>query len=104
MSGGQRGRAPWRGPVAGLRDVAEFLADEERASVFLRGLTVGALVGAAIAGSQIWRRHGRRVAAQPAHELAPAESPAAETPVAESTPRTPANEATPPAPSPEGRS
>ncbi len=27
---------------------------------FLRGLTIGALVGAAIAGSRIWRRFMRR--------------------------------------------
>jgi hypothetical protein len=27
---------------------------------FLRGLTIGALVGAAIAGSRIWRRFLRR--------------------------------------------
>ena len=60
MSFGRGGRDGWRGPLAGLRDVAEFLGDEERAATFLRGLTVGALVGAAIAGSRIWRRRGRR--------------------------------------------
>ncbi len=52
----------WRGPVAGLRDVAEFLGDEDRAAVFLRGLTLGALVGAAIAGSQLWRRRASTAA------------------------------------------
>ncbi|MHB8460725.1 MAG: hypothetical protein ACYDAK_08085 [Candidatus Limnocylindrales bacterium] len=30
-------------------------ADDARFSVFLRGLSAGALVGAAIAGSAIWR-------------------------------------------------
>ena len=42
--------------------------DDERASTFARGLALGALVGAAIAGSTIWqRRHadGRRSLAQP---------------------------------------
>jgi hypothetical protein len=31
-------------------------ADDERASTFARGLALGALVGAAIAGSAIWQR------------------------------------------------
>jgi hypothetical protein len=30
---------------------------DERASTFARGLALGALVGAAIAGSAIWQRH-----------------------------------------------
>ncbi|MBF6604251.1 MAG: hypothetical protein IVW53_01525 [Chloroflexi bacterium] len=30
-------------------------ADDARVSVFLRGLSAGALVGAAVAGSAIWR-------------------------------------------------
>lgn len=33
---------------------------EERLGVFLRGLGIGALVGAAIAGSRIWRRRSGR--------------------------------------------
>lgn len=34
--------------------------DDERAATFARGLVLGALVGAAIAGSTIWqRRHAR---------------------------------------------
>jgi hypothetical protein len=34
--------------------------DDQRASTFARGLALGALVGAAIAGSTIWqRRHAR---------------------------------------------
>jgi hypothetical protein len=36
--------------------------DDQRASTFARGLALGALVGAAIAGSTIWQR---RHAAQP---------------------------------------
>lgn len=43
---------------------------DERASTFARGLALGALVGAAIAGSTIWQRHLARrsraaVATQP---------------------------------------
>jgi hypothetical protein len=40
------------------------VTDEERASTFARGLAIGVLVGAAIAGSTLWqRRHAspRRV-------------------------------------------
>ena len=36
--------------------------DDQRATTFARGLALGALVGAAIAGSTIWqRRHASRV-------------------------------------------
>ena len=41
-------------------------ADDERASTFARGLALGALVGAAIAGSAIWQR--RQTAARSAPE------------------------------------
>jgi hypothetical protein len=44
--------------VAGRRD-----DDDPRASTFARGLALGALVGAAIAGSTIWQR--RHTAARP---------------------------------------
>ena len=37
-------------------------ADDERASTFARGLALGALVGAAIAGSAIWQRRLNRAA------------------------------------------
>ena len=44
--------------------------DDVRASTFARGLVLGALVGAAIAGSTIWqRRHARPV--EPADEAPP---------------------------------
>lgn len=51
---------------------------EERASTFARGLALGALVGAAIAGSTIWQRklardHARAAALEPAPE--PEEEP-----------------------------
>jgi hypothetical protein len=36
--------------------------DDERAATFARGLILGALVGAAIAGSTIWQRRRARAA------------------------------------------
>ena len=48
--------------IAGGRD-----DDDQRASTFARGLALGALVGAAIAGSTIWqRRHARAGTLPPA--------------------------------------
>jgi hypothetical protein len=52
----------YRGPLQGLADLAELLGGESADSKrFLRGLALGALVGAAIAGSTLWqrRRKGR---------------------------------------------
>lgn len=37
------------------------MADERAAAKFLRGLTIGAIIGAVIAGSRLWRTLGRRV-------------------------------------------
>jgi hypothetical protein len=51
---------------------------DERATTFARGLALGALVGAAIAGSTIWQR---RIARRSAAHHAPA-SPQDETPKA----------------------
>jgi len=34
--------------------------DERSSAKFLRGLTIGALLGAIIAGSRLWRVFGRR--------------------------------------------
>jgi hypothetical protein len=46
--------------------------DDQRATTFARGLALGALVGAAIAGSTLWqRRHARQdrgTAAEPARD------------------------------------
>ena len=53
----------FRGPRQGLADLAELRGGESADSKrFLRGLALGALVGAAIAGSTLWqrRRKGRR--------------------------------------------
>ena len=47
---------------------------EQRASTFARGLALGALVGAAIAGSTIWQRRLARRAAE--DDEPPAEMPA----------------------------
>ncbi len=54
---------PIRGPLQGLADLSEIVSEHPpRFGAFWRGLTIGALVGAAIAGSAIWRRRniGRR--------------------------------------------
>ena len=34
--------------------------DEQTSAKFLRGLTIGAILGAIIAGSRLWRALGRR--------------------------------------------
>ena len=36
------------------------MTDERTTAKFLRGLTIGALIGAVIAGSRFWRMLGRR--------------------------------------------
>lgn len=42
--------------------------EDERAMTFARGLALGALIGAAIAGSTIWqRRQARRASGAPTH-------------------------------------
>jgi len=35
-------------------------AEERSSAKFLRGLTIGAIIGAVIAGSRLWRRIGGR--------------------------------------------
>jgi hypothetical protein len=49
------------GPLERLARAAEAaVGDDPRPATFVRGLAIGALVGAAIAGSTIWqRRHAR---------------------------------------------
>ena len=71
-------------PVEALiRAIAGGKADDsndadQRATTFARGLALGALVGAAIAGSTIWqRRHARAAdAGRPATSLTPSEEAA----------------------------
>ncbi len=36
------------------------MSDERTTAEFLRGLTIGAILGAIIAGSRLWRTFGRR--------------------------------------------
>lgn len=57
---------------------------DPRAATFARGLVLGALVGAAVAGSTIWqRRQARRVSrSSPATSASPS-GPSRSTPVAE---------------------
>jgi len=56
--GDARSPVPPRGPLQGLADLNDTIAGRKRPdpSAFLRGLVVGALVGAAIAGSTLLRR------------------------------------------------
>jgi hypothetical protein len=52
-----------------VETVRDALRGEEGASggtTFMRGLTLGALLGAAVAGSAIWQRRGRRRLQPPA--------------------------------------
>lgn len=65
-------------PVDGvIRRIEEAAAgDEERASTFARGVALGVLVGAAIAGSTLWqRRHASGARPRDAQAPEPAESP-----------------------------
>jgi hypothetical protein len=60
-------------------------ADDVRATNFVRGLVLGALVGAAVAGSTIWqRRHGRSI--KPRASLAPVSPGSSESTTDESLP------------------
>lgn len=36
------------------------MSDDEQRTRFLRGLTIGALIGAVLAGSRLWSRFTRR--------------------------------------------
>jgi hypothetical protein len=46
-----------------MPDIASDADADPRVAAFLRGVTIGALVGAAIAGSALWERAVRRRAA-----------------------------------------
>jgi hypothetical protein len=48
-----------------VRAIAGGDDDDQRATTFARGLALGALVGAAIAGSTIWQRRHARTAMLP---------------------------------------
>ncbi len=49
--------------------------DDDRAATFARGLILGALVGAAIAGSTIWQRRHNRPTVPAAAEPPPGDTP-----------------------------
>lgn len=40
------------------------MTDDHGTARFIRGLTIGAIIGAVIAGSRLWRMIGRRPAAR----------------------------------------
>ena len=51
---------PPRGPLQGLQDLQQLLQGRpEGTGTFLRAMVIGAFVGAAVAGSAIWRRRNR---------------------------------------------
>ena len=64
------------GPLERIARAAEAAAgDDPRPATFVRGLAIGALVGAAIAGSTIWqRRHARSAEAGASAPDSPAAS------------------------------
>ena len=71
-----------------VETVREALRGEEGASsgtTFMRGLTLGALIGAAVAGSAIWQRRGRRRLQRPATDpdIVTTEAPVSDAPVGE---------------------
>jgi hypothetical protein len=51
---------PPRGPLQGLQDLSQLLQGKPQGmGTFLRGLVLGAFVGAALAGGAFWRRRKR---------------------------------------------
>ena len=72
-----------------VETVRDALRGEEGASTgttFMRGLTLGALIGAAVAGSAIWQRRGRRRLQRPVADpdSMTIEAPVTNAPVGES--------------------
>jgi hypothetical protein len=66
--------------IPGTPDRTEPEDDTPRMAVFLRGLTIGALVGAAIAGSALWERTRRRAQGVPAEPLSTPDATSADKP------------------------
>ena len=71
-----------------VETVRDALRGEDGASggtTFMRGLTLGALLGAAVAGSAIWQRRGRRRLPRPAtdRDIATSEAPVSDAPLGE---------------------
>lgn len=66
----QEAPPPFRGPLRGLAELSELLGGESPGSRrFLRGLALGALVGAAIAGSRIWSKRRSEARNGPRREV-----------------------------------
>ena len=59
-------------------DSVDHEADSRSEAIFLRGLSLGALIGAAIAGSAIWERRRARQVARPAAASEALHGPTAE--------------------------
>lgn len=59
------------GPLGRFVAFAEDEAESPDAGTFLRGLTLGALLGAAIAGSAIWSRRSARRTGDEVSDRAP---------------------------------
>ena len=58
---GEREPVTYRSPLQNLAELSDLIGREQpRLATFVRGALVGALVGAAIAGSSLWRRRRRR--------------------------------------------
>ena len=71
-----------------VETVRDALRGEEGASggtTFMRGLTLGALLGAAVAGSAIWQRRGRRHLPRPSadRDIVTSEAPVSDAPLGE---------------------
>jgi hypothetical protein len=71
-----------------VETVRDALRGEEGASggtTFMRGLTLGALLGAAVAGSAIWQRRGRRRLQLPTTDpdIVTTEAPVSDAPLGE---------------------
>jgi hypothetical protein len=58
--------------LAVVRDILAGDDDGRASSTFVRGLTLGALIGAAVAGSALWGRRARREQAREGGSPAPA--------------------------------
>ena len=67
--------APLEALVRAVAGGTDDPSDDERAMTFARGLALGALVGAAIAGSTLWQRHLARRASRARFAAADATAP-----------------------------
>jgi hypothetical protein len=69
-------RRSWRRSIPRLSVVAESYAeDRPRIATFIRGATIGALVGAVVAGSALLGRRGRAARTAPERQDPPDRAP-----------------------------